>query len=71
MVGVLFCELVGLFWGLTPTAICVLTGEGDWLSPERTGMRDWLPRSGTEGLRSTEKKNNNKYGVFMIDTFTW
>ena len=52
LVGVLCWELVGLFFGLTPPVMAFLAGEGDWVSGERTGIRDWLLASGIEGLRS-------------------
>lgn len=56
LVGVLCCELVGLFFGLAPPVIGFLTGEGDWFSPNRTGIRDWLLVSGTEGLGSKRQR---------------
>lgn len=53
LLGVLCWELVGLFFGLAPPVMSFLAGEGDWVSPERTGMRDWLVVSGAEGLGSS------------------
>ena len=50
---------MGLFFGLAPPVIGFLAGEGDWVSPERMGIRDWLLVSGTAaavGLCSVKQR---------------
>ena len=50
---------MGLFFGLVPVIAGFLAGDGDWVSPAMTGMRDGMLVARAVGLGSIKKMKDH------------